>query len=125
MPFEMQPRNNTPISVPQIRPLPPKSEVPPMMTAAITSSSMPVAVVPVPDPICEAISVPRDRGQRAEDAEAHRLHPPDVDARQARRLHVAADGIDGAAEAGEIHQEMHARRRSARRCRPGNGMPKR
>ncbi len=58
MPFEMQPRNSTPISVPQIRPLPPNSEVPPMMTAAITSSSMPVAVVPVPDPICEAISVP-------------------------------------------------------------------
>src|SRR4051812_45272128 len=58
MPLLRQPRNSTPSSVPQMRPLPPNRLVPPMMVAAMTSSSMPVAAVPLPEPICEAISRP-------------------------------------------------------------------
>ena len=54
----MYPRNRTPRSVPQTRPLPPNRLVPPMMVAEMTSSSIPVAMVPMPEPTCEASRMP-------------------------------------------------------------------
>ena len=51
--------------------------------------------------------MPLKRRQDAGQSERHRLDEPDVDAGQARGLHVAADRIDRSAEPRVVHQEMH------------------
>ena len=81
---------SAPSTAPGMVPMPPAKEVPPMTAAAMTDSSAPR---PGRSPPTGGAPWrrPRPRRQDAHDDEGHEDHAPGVDAREDRRLRVAAD----------------------------------
>ena len=103
---EIVPSTSTPSSEPMTKPYPPVSSVPPIATAAIASSSMPIACSGLPD--CTALNVYSSEPSEAQNPliDVH----ADLRARyrqphQHRRRLAAADGVDGAAEARVVEHD--------------------
>ncbi len=113
-----------PIIVPSTVPRPPARLPPPMITAAMTSSSRPTATVGSPTESFENCSTPGHADQRADRVDDD-LRPRDRHAAQPRRALVRADGEHVPAEArvaqhaattsAEHEDEPDARRRATPR----------
>ena len=125
MPLMITPRKITPTIVPQTLPTPPIRLVPPMITAAITSSSHPFAVVAVPDMISDDCMTPLKRRKPGGDGQHRDLHARDVDAAEPGRFRVAADRIHRPSEPGVVHRQPCTAANAARNTIAGNGMPTR
>ena len=90
-------------------PVPPRIETPPITEAVMTVSSRLGGTVDWITCSWVANRIAGDAGEepvQREDADDRALG---IDARGARRLHVAADRIDGAAEVGVAHEERGER----------------
>ena len=99
--FDSSPKISTPTKVPAMPPRPPIRLVPPITTAAMASSSSPWPASGLPWRYCATKSTAATPASIPEMRVGGDLGPRDVDAREPRRLLVAADGVDVAAERGE------------------------
>ena len=109
-PLRNRPMMTTPESTPSTVPRPPKNEAPPMITAAMASSSMPMPALGKPELVRPASSKPGEAGEEAADDVDIDEHAIDIDAGDARGLRIAADRIDVPAERGAGHEEPQADR---------------
>ncbi len=85
--------NSTPIMVPLTLPRPPDKRVPPIITAAITSNSVPTPMLEVAEPITGGEQNSSHRREEACAAEDQNTDPVDWKARQTRGVGVAADSV--------------------------------
>ena len=98
---ESRPKMRTPTNVPASPPRPPMRLVPPITTAAMASSSRPEPASGFPCRYWATNKTPASPARKARDHVGGQLDLRDLDARKLRRLRIAADRVDVAAEGRE------------------------